>query len=172
MLKNLWWMLIPIAVVSVIGIGLQAVYWPYMPERMATHFGPSGRPDGWMSRTSAVVFQAVLQIGLPALFIAIAWTLPRFPNSMINLPHREYWLAPERRAATLQHMSRMLLHIALAISIFIPIIGHLVFDANRRDGPLSMFPFLIALAAFLGAVFGIAGYSVWALRLPREARGG
>lgn len=171
MLKNSWWLLIAIGFVAAIGMGLQAVYWPYMPERMATHFGPSGQPDGWMSRTSAVVFQAALQIGLPALFVAIAWTLPRFPNSMINLPHREYWLAPERRAATLQHMSRMLLQIALAVAIFIPIIGHLVFDANRREGPLSIIPFMVALVAFLGTVFGIAGYSMWALRLPRAAGG-
>lgn len=172
MIKNPWWTVVAIVVMALIGIGLQAAYWPHMPERVATHFGPSGQPDGWMSRTWAVVFQAALQIGLPALFAAIAWALPRFPDSMINVPHREFWLAPERRAATLHRMSQMLLHIALATSIFIPIIGHLVYDANRRGGPLSTGPFLAALIVFVGIVFGIAGYSIWTLRLPRASRGG
>ncbi|MFN7732329.1 MAG: DUF1648 domain-containing protein [Pirellula sp.] len=171
MIKNPWWTVVAIVVVALIGIGLQAAYCPHMPERVATHFGPSGQPDGWMSRTSAVVFQAALQIGLPSLFVWIAWAIPRFPNSMINVPHREFWLAPERRAATLQRMSGMLLHIALANSIFVTVIGHLVYDANRRGGPLSMGPFVTALVVFIGFVLGIAGYSVWTLKLPRAARG-
>jgi serine/threonine-protein kinase len=138
---------------------------------MATHFGMNGQPNGWMSRSVATLFQCVLQAVMPFVFIGIAWTLPRFPNSMINLPNKEYWLAPERRAATLGHMTNMLMGISLAVSIFIAVIAHLVFDANRRNEPLPTTPFVVLLILFLATVFSITGYSIWTLRLPRRASG-
>jgi uncharacterized membrane protein len=159
------------AITVLIGLSLQAYYWPQMPERMATHFGMNGHPNGWMSRSAATLFQCVLQAIMPIVFIGIAWSLPRFPNSMINLPHKEYWLAPERRAATLGHMTNMLLGISLAISIFIVVIAHLVFEANRRNEPLPTTPFVVFLILFLATVFSVTGYSIWTLRLPRRASG-
>ncbi|MEI8210929.1 MAG: DUF1648 domain-containing protein [Planctomycetota bacterium] len=159
------------AITVLIGLSLQAYYWPQMPARMATHFGMNGQPNGWMSRSVATLFQCVLQAVMPFVFIGIAWTLPRFPNSMINLPNKEYWLAPERRAATLGHMTNMLMGISLAVSIFIAVIAHLVFEANRRNEPLPTTPFVVLLILFLATVFSITGYSIWTLRLPRRASG-
>lgn len=151
-----------------LGLMLQMWYYPQLPERMATHFGVDGTPNGWMSRNSAALFQCALQVLLPLLFAGIAWVLPRFPNSMINLPNREYWLAPERRDGALAHMATMLLAVGLACSIFIAAIAHLVFEANRNNAPLASGPFLILFVCFLSTVFAVAGASMWSLRLPSK----
>ena len=46
---------------------------------------------------------------IPLLVAGIAVGLGRIPNSLINLPSREYWLAPERRESTVEFMSRHML---------------------------------------------------------------
>ena len=41
-----------------------------LPERMATHFDASGQANGWMNRSSAVVFQGVVGLILPLIIVA------------------------------------------------------------------------------------------------------
>lgn len=46
------------------------VHWAALPERVPTHFGPSGRPDAWGSKTSLLLlaaFSIVLYAGLTVL---------------------------------------------------------------------------------------------------------
>lgn len=47
-----------------------AIHWTALPERVPTHFGPSGRPDAWGSKTSLLLlaaFSIVLYSGLTVL---------------------------------------------------------------------------------------------------------
>lgn len=72
-----------------------------LPAVVPSHFGASGAPNAWMPRAGFVGLYAFV-----VLFLAIALTLSirrakALPNSSLNLPHKDYWLAPERRQATL-----------------------------------------------------------------------
>ena len=40
------------------------IFWDKLPDQLATHFGSNGEPDGWSSKTFAV-------IGLPVLLVAV-----------------------------------------------------------------------------------------------------
>jgi hypothetical protein len=100
-------------------------------------------------------------------FAGIGWVLPLFPNSMINVPHREYWLAPERRAQTLGAMKSMLSQFALCLSLFATVIGHLTYRANRTNGPLDLRLFLIAMGLFFVLIAIVLGVNLWKWRLPR-----
>ena len=42
------------------------IFWNQLPERIATHWGPNGDPDGWSSREVAV-------FGLPIFLFAFHW---------------------------------------------------------------------------------------------------
>ena len=42
------------------------IFWNQLPERIATHWGPNGEPDGWSSRELAV-------FALPLFLFAIHW---------------------------------------------------------------------------------------------------
>lgn len=39
---------------------LYAASWSRLPERMATHFGMNGQPNGWMARQDSLIFSVVL----------------------------------------------------------------------------------------------------------------
>ncbi len=110
-------------------------YYPQLPEQVASHFDASGRPNGWMTRGTFVGFYWGMA-GLAALiFLGLPRFLRRAPNKRINLPRREYWLAPERRAETVAYLGRQLLWMGSANLIFFIGVFHLAFQANLTDAP-------------------------------------
>jgi len=81
-------------------LGQAAYMYARLPARVASHFGPSGAPNGWMPRELFVGIYVFVVVLLGAMMLGTAYTLPRTPDNRVNLPHKEYWLAPERRAET------------------------------------------------------------------------
>jgi serine/threonine-protein kinase len=73
---------------------------PLLPDRLASHFGASGIPNGWMTKTQFMLMYGVVL--LPALTIEflVSHQIANKPDARLNLPNKEYWLAPERRAET------------------------------------------------------------------------
>ncbi|MBX3417048.1 MAG: DUF1648 domain-containing protein [Pirellulaceae bacterium] len=84
-----------------VGLGLLVWYWPQLPENIATHFDEHGLPNGLLSKPTAVMLSAGLVTLLPLFFVGISVVIRWMPTSTINLPNREYWLAPERRDAAM-----------------------------------------------------------------------
>lgn len=144
-----------------------AYYWNHLPERVATHFDAQGEPDAWMNRTAATAMMLGFQLGIPLFVLMMAWLASSLPGSMINIPHREYWLAPERSESTLRYMRDSMAWIAVLTSIFMMSINHLTFMANRDATRLPPGPFLTLLIAFLVAVFALVGCMVRHFRIPR-----
>ena len=157
-----------LATLMVFGVVQHAWYWPQLPDQVATHFGVDGQPNDWMSRSASTIVFLMLQLGVPMFMLGITSLAFRMPVSMLNIPNREYWLQPERRAATIAHMSLMMTWIAVLTSLFMTLIGHLTFMANKTGHGLNLPLFLSALIAFLIAVFTIAGRSMWHFRMPRQ----
>lgn len=86
---------------------LQYAYFaPLLPERVASHFDAAGQADGWSSKTAFFVFNLAFVAGMALLFLGLTAWQGRIPSAWINLPHKDYWLAPERRAATLETIQR------------------------------------------------------------------
>lgn len=128
-----------------------------LPPVVASHFGPGGQPDGWMPR-EAFALVGVLPVVVSLVVVVVAPLLTaRLPASMINLPNKEYWLAPERREQAFSKLgAEMEWFGALLIAFFI-FTYELVFQANREGTGLAEGPFLLGLAAFFGGVI----YSVY-----------
>jgi uncharacterized membrane protein len=148
------------------GLGMQTWYWGQLPDRIATHFGIDGSPNEWMSKANATLLLCGVQVGLPLLLLGIALSLSKIPNSLINIPNREYWLQADRREASLGHMQNMLAWIAVLVAIEINAIVHLTFLANRDGTGLNKGLFVGILLTFLAAIFTIAGTSMWRFRMP------
>lgn len=51
------WLTLPFILLTAL---LYAGSWNQLPERMATHFGASGQPNGWMARQDALIFGLLL----------------------------------------------------------------------------------------------------------------
>ena len=81
-----------------------AHYLPLVPDPLASHFGFSGRPNGWTSHFRMIAGLAALVL-LFAVIFAGTYFFDRVPDRLISLQHKAYWLAPERREATLLYVS-------------------------------------------------------------------
>jgi uncharacterized membrane protein len=112
---------------------LQAVfYYPQLPDTVASHFGAHGEANGWSSKQTFFViyfFALTLVVGI---FLLLPALLRRLPISIINLPNKEYWLAPERREKTLLFLKDQMNRLGVAtLSLLIATI-HLAIQANLR----------------------------------------
>ncbi|MBI4601045.1 MAG: DUF1648 domain-containing protein [Planctomycetes bacterium] len=132
------------------------VYYPQMPETMASHFDLRGRPDGWSSRGAFFGIE-VGTLGLLALlFLVLPGQLHRIPAAWINMPRKDYWLAPERRAASLARMGRYLVGFGCASLAVLLGVFELAIRANLPGVPGGqgfrtswLWTLLGALGAFL-----------------------
>ena len=79
-------------------------YYPLLPEKVATHFGPSGRPDAWGGKMQFFIVYLVTVGVMAAIFLGLGLFLTKFPDDAFTLPNKDYWLAPERRRETLAYI--------------------------------------------------------------------
>ena len=82
-----------------------AFYYPRMPERMASHFAADGRVNGWQPRESFFLLALVINAISAVITFLAPWLIASRPNARINLPNRNYWLAPERREVTMRYIA-------------------------------------------------------------------
>lgn len=134
----------------------------HLPERVAIHFGLDGRANGWADRQQATLMFETL-IVVPVIFLLLALAMEIMPAGAFNLPNRDYWLAPERRAQTVAVISRMVLWIGCLMVLFLAGIFGLTMEANHLTPPhLPMNLFLAPLIGFL------AGTGVWTILFLRR----
>lgn len=106
-----------------------------LPDRVATHFDFGGKANGWMSRQATVTFMGAMGVGLPLLLVSMASLVRVLPPSMINIPRRDYWLAPERRSQTAMLLFRHMLWLACLIVCFMGGIHYTLVRANQTVPP-------------------------------------
>jgi hypothetical protein len=90
-----------------------------LPERVPTHFDAAGRADGWSTRTGFALELGGLSLFLCGLFGALGALVARLPTSLVNLPNRDYWLAPERRAESLRAIRDRLHSLGAATEVLV-----------------------------------------------------
>lgn len=129
---------------------------PQLPNRVATHFDGSGQPNGWMSRSSHLLFTTFFGIVFPLLVVGIFFILRFLPERSLNVPHRDYWLAPERRVETFAYLLRHSLWFACMAVCFVIGIHFLVIQANSQQHPHLSTPKILGL----GSCF-VAGVVAW-----------
>ncbi len=135
-----------------------------LPSRVASHYGADGTADGWMDRDAFVRLFALLVGGLSALWLVWAWLAPRLPAAALNLSHRDFWLAPERRAVTVRRFRDLMLAIGAVTNLFFCGLLQLTVVANRLPEPRLSAWFWVLTVVYLGFV---AGWVVWWLRTWR-----
>lgn len=127
-------------------------YHPLLPDNIAVHFGAGGEPNGWSNKTEFVLTYGGTEAFIMIVGVALAFVLGRIPASLINIPHREYWLSPERKDETLVFLVDQLLWIEVATLAFLIAIAQLVFKENLGEVPPRLSgEFWYVLVAFVGA---------------------
>ena len=128
-----------------------AYYGPKLPDRVASHFRFDGTPDGYSSRTTFLVLYAALMGFLMICLLGIAWIIRRIPHTLISLPRKDYWLAPERRQETYDYLERWLLVVGSATVLFILVHFQFILMANlQEEGAMLGHNLRLPLFGFLG----------------------
>ena len=159
MKKTRWILALPLFVVLVQIL----CYYPLLPEKVASHWGGSGHPNGWSSKSAFFLIMLGTVVGVTVLFGILSAGIRKIPVALINLPRKDYWLAPERRDETHAFMSRQLVWFGFATGWFFVAVLQLSVNANlAEDKHLDSRSFLICLGAYL--VFTI----VWVVGFLRK----
>ena len=142
-----------------------------LPAMVASHFDRAGVATGYLPR--AVYRGAMIaMLLLPALFVVV---LPRLslrrPGARINVPNREYWLAPERRAQTVAIIVRRCTQFGVLLILFLCYAHWLVVQCESQQPPtLSSDWLLVGLVVFLGLTARWAAASSVTSAPPRRRR--
>ncbi|HEX9472714.1 MAG TPA: hypothetical protein VF931_00900 [Steroidobacteraceae bacterium] len=106
-----------------------------LPPLVASHFGAGGTANGFMARSSYTLFMLAFVIGLPGLMVLVAWHAVGNDKARINLPNRDYWLAPERRTATVAMLRAGIQWFGVLLVAFLCYAHALVVVANKVQPP-------------------------------------
>jgi uncharacterized membrane protein len=133
-------------------------YYAQLPEVVASHFNARGAANGWQTKSAFFGFL----VGVSVLAAVVGFGIPRIitalPQELINLPNKKYWLAPERRAETMNFLSAYFAWFGCALFAVIVITFDFALQANlhpeRRPGSTPMWFVLAGFLAFaiLGTV--------------------
>ena len=131
-----------------------------MPKLVASHFSASGDATGFLPRAVYVRITLALVLLPPILLVYLPRRTLRNPKARIHLPHRDHWLAPERRAQTVEILAQQCTRFGEMLLAFLCYAHYLVVRANELRPPrLSSGWFLAGLVVFLGFTV------LWTIRL-------
>jgi uncharacterized membrane protein len=122
--EKLFWLLVVAAALHMI------YYYPLLPERVASHFDGSGRPDGWSGKAAFFTIYAGAVILMVIIQTATRLSSTRLPVSLINLPNKDYWLSPERRAESMTVLMKYMTGFWSATLCFLMTTMHLAIRVN------------------------------------------
>jgi len=131
-----------------------------LPARVATHFGRGGLANGWMTHDGYLMFILAFTVLLPAFVVVMLCVLPRARGSRAGIPNRNYWLAPERRGATLSALASHGFWLGCLLVVFLTAIHLLTVEAN------AVTPARLSESTLIGVMAGFAvGILLWVLAL-------
>jgi uncharacterized membrane protein len=143
----------PLLVLVALWIGMGAFVWAtfdQLPERVATHFGLGGAPNGWMTRSGHVKFIMGFTIGLPVFLHLLFVGIRALGGTGCNIPNRQYWLAPGRQEATLAYVQQKFAWFICLLVAFFAGIHYVILNANTRAPATLSWPlFSTVLGSFL-----------------------
>ncbi len=128
------------AIVLLICVFELARLWTITPPQMAAHFNIQGNPDRFVSKPEFFWYQiqTVLVVIVVSLLPQILFLV--VPVNLVNMPNREYWLAPERRRETVNRLSSfaammfgmilLAIQAAFEISVYANLQTPIVFNAR------------------------------------------
>ena len=136
-----------------------------LPSVVASHFEANGYANGFTTRGGYVGLMLVFVAGVPTLLVTVMYIGLGRPNARINLPNRDYWLAPERRTETVAYLRAHMARFAVALMALLCYVHWLVVRANQAQPPRLASPWVNGgLAVFI--IFAV----LWTRTLLRRFR--
>lgn len=139
-----------------------------LPERVATHFDGAGNANGWMTHDGLFAFWSGLVGFLLVMFGGLVTITSNIPDRWINLPHKDYWFAPERRRETFERIANFGLVAGCACMAFMAVTIRALLRANLDGTQRLDERFLPCTVVFIMLVVASSvAFTVRFYRLPR-----
>ena len=151
--------LLLMCVMAALAVGEWMAVRSELPPVVASTFGWNGEAVGWMGRDAFFTVLGALYALWIGLFAGLPRLLVRLPAELFNLPHRDFWLADERREETVATIGAWLAWVgAVGLGVLVWV-GHAVVEANRRE-PARLGD---ELPWILGATMALLAWWIWRL---------
>jgi uncharacterized membrane protein len=129
-----------------------------LPQRVASHFDAIGNPNGYMTHSGYRLFILAFTAGFPLLVVTMLGRLYRSSAARMNIPNRDYWLAPERAASTIAFLTAHAQWLGSILVVLFCAMHHLLLQANSVQPPHLPGEGLTVL--MLVPVVGVGGWIV------------
>jgi hypothetical protein len=133
---------------------------------VAQHFNLQGQPDNWCSPEQYVALMATLWIMLPGFMLTVAMSIYYVPAKFVSLPHKEYWLAPERKESTRRALGNRMAWLPTIMALFLVALNHYVIVANLSTPPRVPDNLGWIAGAFVAVTFAWTSETYWRFRRP------
>lgn len=131
-----------------------------LPNVVASHFNARGSPNGWQTKQAFFGVLIVVSVVVVVIGFAIPKLISVLPAQMINLPNKNYWLAPDRVAETMKFLESTCAWFACALFLFNILVFDYAIQINLNPGnPPDPNRFWYVLVGFLVFV------AVWTVRM-------
>jgi uncharacterized membrane protein len=145
---------------AAVGLLYFSFLYPQLPDPMASHFNASGAATAWMPKSGFFTLILIVTLAAALPVFLVPRSMAKLSNDKINLPNKEYWLAPERRAETIQYFGIQMGWFGCALLALLLSGLYIAVAANfRPDHHFDSGFFYVVLGAFLAFVI------VWLVRL-------
>ena len=148
------------ALLAAAGLIYFSLLYPQLPDPMASHFNASGAVTAWMPKSGFFMLIAIVTLAASVPVFLVPRSLAKLSNDKINLPNKEHWLAPERRAETLQYLGIQMGWFGCALLALLLSGLYIAVAANfRPDHRFDSGSFYVVLGASLAFI------TFWLVRL-------
>jgi len=155
----------PYAILALAWLAFAAYVWwssAQLPERVATHFGANGTPNGWQTQAGYLRFTLIFGTVVPGFVLGTFMLIRQLNGWGLNIPHKDYWLAPDRRQETMDFVQRRGVWMAGLMLAFLTSVHYSILVANAQTHVSLPPAFFILIGAFVVATL------VWSVTLIRH----
>ena len=137
-----------------------------LPATLATHFARGGAPNGYMHKDSFILFYLGFMFFMPGVFFAVGSLVEKFPL-LVNLPNKDYWLAPARREASIRSLVHAVRLLGLMTGLFLIAVEQLIINANMLKPPrLDEQGTWVFMGVFVFSIISFLGWTLMRFRKP------
>jgi uncharacterized membrane protein len=147
---------LPKLLFAVIAIAAAIYFWSnyaQLPEVVASYFNARGMANGWQTKSTFLTFFAGAVALASFLAFGVPFLVSKMPVELINLRHKAYWLAPERRNETMAQLGGSFAWFGCGVLVVVTSAVNYAIGQNLHPVQLDIPVFFMSLQVFLFSRF-------------------